>query len=236
MKLYYDLHLHSCLSPCGSEDMTPANLAAMCALAGLNVVALTDHNTCGNCAPFCRAAQERGLVALAGMELCTCEEIHVICVFPTPAQAERFEAQISPRFGLGQNDPDIFGHQLYMDEGDLILGEDPRMLAAPTQIPLAQVPALVAAHGGFSWPAHIDRPAFSLLGVLGVWDPELDFPAAELSHSCPPEFSQRQDLAGLRFLHNSDAHYLDQIWSAQYTMDLPEPTPQAALCWLKSGA
>ena len=45
MKLYYDLHLHSCLSPCGSDDMTPADLAAMCALAGLDVVALTDHNT-----------------------------------------------------------------------------------------------------------------------------------------------------------------------------------------------
>ena len=37
MKLYYDLHMHSCLSPCGSSDMTPANLAAMCALAGLEV-------------------------------------------------------------------------------------------------------------------------------------------------------------------------------------------------------
>ena len=55
MKYYYDLHLHSCLSPCGSEDMTPVNLAAMCALAGLDIVALTDHNTCGNCAAFCRA-------------------------------------------------------------------------------------------------------------------------------------------------------------------------------------
>ena len=29
MKFYYDLHLHSCLSPCGSEDMTPANMAAI---------------------------------------------------------------------------------------------------------------------------------------------------------------------------------------------------------------
>ena len=64
MKLFYDLHLHSCLSPCGSEDMTPADLAAMCALAGLDIVALTDHNTCGNCAAFCRAAEARGLLAL----------------------------------------------------------------------------------------------------------------------------------------------------------------------------
>lgn len=95
MKLYYDLHLHSCLSPCGSDDMTPADLAAMCALAGLDVVALTDHNTAGNCAAFCRAAQRNGLLALAGMELCTREEIHMICLFPTVQAAEGFSRQVA---------------------------------------------------------------------------------------------------------------------------------------------
>ncbi len=125
MKYYYDLHLHSCLSPCGSEDMTPANLAAMCALAGLDIVALTDHNTCGNCAAFCRAAEERGLLALAGMELCTREEIHVVCLFPTPYHGEEFEAYVSRRLPPLSNHPAVFGHQIYMDAGDLVLGEDP---------------------------------------------------------------------------------------------------------------
>ncbi|MFQ7857035.1 MAG: PHP domain-containing protein [Flavonifractor plautii] len=125
MKYYYDLHLHSCLSPCGSEDMTPANLAAMCALAGLDIVALTDHNTCGNCAAFCRAAEERGLLALAGMELCTREEIHVVCLFPTPHHGEEFEAYVSRRLPPLSNHPAVFGHQIYMDAGDLVLGEDP---------------------------------------------------------------------------------------------------------------
>ncbi|MEG2988601.1 MAG: PHP domain-containing protein, partial [Oscillospiraceae bacterium] len=73
MKLFYDLHMHSCLSPCGGDDMSPANLAAMCALAGLQVVALTDHNSVGNCRSFCAAAQARGLLALPGMELSTVE-------------------------------------------------------------------------------------------------------------------------------------------------------------------
>ena len=103
MKFFYDLHLHSCLSPCGSEDMTPADLAAMCALAGLDIVALTDHNTCGNCAAFCRAAEARGLLALAGMELCTAEEIHVICLFPDPGRAEEFGRLCNPwRFSVQQ--------------------------------------------------------------------------------------------------------------------------------------
>ena len=69
MKLAFDLHLHSCLSPCGSNESTPADLAGMCALAGLDIAALTDHNTCGNCRAFCEAAERYGLLALPGMEL-----------------------------------------------------------------------------------------------------------------------------------------------------------------------
>ena len=174
MKYYYDLHLHSCLSPCGSEDMTPVNLAAMCALAGLDIVALTDHNTCGNCAAFCRAAEERGLLALAGMELCTREEIHVVCLFPTPYHGEEFEAYVSRRLPPLSNHPAVFGHQIYMDAGDLVLGEDPRFLAGHTDIGLEEVSRLAAAFGGAAFPAHIDRPSFSLLGCLAYgcrsWD------------------------------------------------------------------
>ena len=57
MKTYgYDLHVHSCLSPCGDNDMTPNNLVQMALLSGCDILALTDHNTCRN-AP---AAMEAG--------------------------------------------------------------------------------------------------------------------------------------------------------------------------------
>ena len=142
MKLYYDLHLHSCLSPCGSDDMTPADLAAMCALAGLDVVALTDHNTAGNCAAFCRAAQRNGLLALAGMELCTREEIHMICLFPTVQAAEGFSRQVARRLPPLKNRPELFGHQYYMDEWDLVLGEERAMLLAAADIGVGEAGAL----------------------------------------------------------------------------------------------
>ena len=229
MQLYYDLHLHSCLSPCGSEDMTPANLAAMCALAGLEVVALTDHNTTGNCRAFCQAARAWGLLPLAGMELCTQEEIHLVCLFPDPDQAEAFEAAIAPTLPPFPNDPEVFGRQILMDEADEVLGEDTRFLAGSTGITLEQAPILAGEYGGVVFPAHIDRPSFSLLGVLGLWAPELGFSVAELSHNCPPEFTQRPDLVGVRFLSNSDAHYLDQVWTAEHTMQLRGRTAQAVL-------
>ena len=229
MHFYYDLHLHSCLSPCGSDEMTPANLAAMCALAGLQIVALTDHNTCGNCASFCRAAQLHGLTVLSGMELCTQEEIHVVCLFPDPEQAEDFSREIARHLPPIRNDPARFGRQLRMDDEDGVLGEESAFLAGSTDIPLAQVPRLVSVWGGAAFPSHIDRPSFSLLGVLGLWDPDLGFTAAELSHHCPPELARRPDLAGLQLLTNSDAHYLDQVWGAEHTLDLPECSPQAVI-------
>lgn len=233
LKFYYDLHLHSCLSPCGSEEMTPADLAAMCALAGLDVVALTDHNTCGNCAAFCCAARERGLLALAGMELCTREEIHVVCLFPDAERAIPFDTYVAEHLPPFPNDPNIFGRQIYMDEADNVLGEEIRLLAASTDISLDEVPALVAEYGGFAFPAHIDRPSFSLLSVLGLWDPELGFSLAELSHHCPADFVQRPDLADVRFITNSDAHYLDQVWGAEHSMELAERSPEAVMAWLR---
>ena len=101
----FDFHLHSCLSPCGSEDMTPSNLAGMCALAGYDIVALTDHNTVGNCAAFCQAADRYGLLALPGMELTCREEVHVVCLFPDlpsyPEYAAAFEAALAEEKARG---------------------------------------------------------------------------------------------------------------------------------------
>lgn len=82
MERFYDLHLHSCLSPCADNDMTPVNIAGMGMLNGLSVMALTDHNSCGNCPAFFEACRSYGITPVAGMELTTAEDIHVVCLFP----------------------------------------------------------------------------------------------------------------------------------------------------------
>lgn len=229
---FYDFHLHSCLSPCGSDDMTPANLAAMCALAGLEIVALTDHNTVGNCAAFCRAAEEHGLLALPGMELTTWEEVHVVCLFPDLDSAQAFGDVVRTTLPAMKNKPDFFGHQLLMDEHDNLLGEEPLMLAAASGIGVYQVAGLARRYGGVAYPAHIDRDSFSVLTNLGLWDPAMGFPLAELSRRCPPELKRRPDLTGLRFLTGCDAHALDQIPDAAQTISLPEKTASAVLTCL----
>ena len=232
---FYDLHLHSCLSPCGDDEATPADLAGMCTLAGLQVVALTDHNTCGNCRAFQCAAAEHGLLALCGMELSTAEEIHVVCLFPNADSAEAFSAYVYDRLPPIPNRKDIFGAQLCVDEHDTVLREEPRLLALASSIGVYEVCPLVASYGGVCFPAHIDRPSYSLLSQLGLWDPTLPFPLAEVSRNCPAGFLYRPDLTGVPVITNSDSHALEQIPDGEHTMLLPEYTAEAVLDWLHRG-
>ena len=122
-KYYYDLHIHSCLSPCGDNDSTPNNIAGMASLCGLNIVALTDHNTCKNCPAFFAAAKKYGIIPIAGMELTTAEDIHVVCLFEELSDAMRFDEFVESRRLLIKNRKDIFGNQLILDGDDEVVGE-----------------------------------------------------------------------------------------------------------------
>ena len=93
-RYFYDLHIHSCLSPCADDDMTPNNIAGMAALKGLNIIALTDHNSCKNCPAFFEACKRYGIIPVAGMELSTAEDIHLVCLFPELESAMTFDREI----------------------------------------------------------------------------------------------------------------------------------------------
>lgn len=113
-------------------------------------------------------------------------------------RAGAFQEEVYRSLGEARNDPAIFGRQLYLDTDDRVLGEESRLLAGATAIGVYEVPALVERYGGAAWPAHIDRPSFSLLSNLGLWDPGLGFSLAEVSRNCPPDFMPgRRDLRGV---------------------------------------
>lgn len=231
---FYDLHLHSCLSPCGSDDMTPADLAGMCALEGYNIVALTDHNTVKNCPAFCSAAEHYGLLALPGMELTCAEEVHVICLFPDLEHAHAFGDYVRQHLPPIPNRPDYFGRQLIMDQENNLTGQEDIFLLSATDIPVCHAYSLVRSFGGVAYPAHIDHDSFSLISNLGLWMPEAGFTVAELSPTCPPEFPHRPDLAGVRFVSSSDAHYLHEIIAPKHTLPLPELSVHSLLNFLLS--
>ena len=216
--------------------MTPATLAGMCRLAGLDAAAPTDHNSCGNCAAFCRAAEAYGLLALPGMELSTLEEVHVVCLFPGLDQAMAFQEEVYRRLEGRTNDPAIFGRQLLMDVDDNVVGEEPALLAGATTIGVYEAAGLVESFGGVAYPAHIDRDSFSLLSNLGLWDPAMGFPLAEISRRCQPDFIRaRRDLRGVGTVTGTDAHYLHQIVQAEQFMEVPARSKEAVLAWLRRG-
>ena len=122
-RYYYDLHNHSCLSPCADNDSTPNNIAGMAYLSGLNIVALTDHNTAKNCPAFFEAAKRYGIIPVAGMELTTSEDIHLVCLFEELDSALKFDDFLQSKRVLIKNREEIFGEQLLLDGEDNVIGK-----------------------------------------------------------------------------------------------------------------
>lgn len=222
-RYFYDLHLHSCLSPCADDDMTPANIAGMASLCGLQLIALTDHNSCGNCGALLQACRQYGIVGVPGMELTTAEEIHLVCLFPSLEAAERFDAQVQTRRRPIKNRPAVFGNQLYMDAQDQILGEEPNLLIPASTLPLEEATALALEHGGAAYPAHIDRPSNGILGILGSLPERPYFPTLELNDAENREaYREQYGLQKRRLLCSSDAHHLWDIREAAQSLDLDD--------------
>lgn len=233
MKIYYDFHLHSCLSPCGDDEMTPNNIVNMAQLTGLSAIALTDHNTCGNCAATAAVARELGITFLAGMELCTAEEAHVVCLFPTVEAARQFEAHVAPTLPPIPNRPDIFGEQILCDAEDRQIGTHDILLTTASGISVDNVAALARSFGGTAFPAHIDRPSYSVTAALGDLPP-LGFAAIEITkNGNAEELTQRYpEIVGKPLLQNSDAHRLEDIQDAGPYLELPVNTPETIIAAL----
>ncbi len=238
MKLRYDLHIHSALSPCGDEDMTPNNIVNMAKICGLDMIAVSDHNTTGNVEAAMSVGKQIGITVVPAMELETAEEIHVLCLFPTLEAARSFDLeQVAPALPPIQNKPEIFGNQQLMDKDDRVIGEDQRYLINATSISLDGLPDLVESYGGVAVPAHIDKQTKSLVGNFGMVGEYMGFRSFELSRNLPENFLIATPGLGnrpYRYIHNSDAHYLQDIGehSGENLLDLPENSSEALIRYL----
>lgn len=231
MKLYYDLHLHSCLSPCGDMDMTPNNLVNMAKLLGLDVIALTDHNTSRNCGAAMAVGREIGLTVIPGMELTTAEDIHAVCLFPTLEKAMAWDEYVDSHRIKIRNRPDIYGRQVLMNENDEETGEVEHLLLPATEIPITAAYQTVKSFGGICFPAHIDRDSLSILSVLGEIDPACGFKTAELADKTKLEGLRRLHpiLNTLHIITDSDAHYLENMREAENVLEAEENSAEAVL-------
>lgn len=205
MLLVADFHNHSCLSPCGSLELSPAVLVARAWERGVRVLALSDHNTARNTPAFEALCRRAGLVPLCGVEVTTQEELHCLCLFPDAVRALEFGAFIEEHLAKVTNRPEKWGDQVVVDERENVVEEVPFYLGTATDLPLTDLGNYCLSAGGLFIPAHIDRASQSVKSQLGYL-PDLPYSALEV----------RQDAAGFDtrgcpLVKGSDAHYPDDV-------------------------
>ncbi|MDC7226559.1 MAG: PHP domain-containing protein [Spirochaetales bacterium] len=200
-----DLHIHSCLSPCGSLEMSPSLIARQAFEKGLQAAALTDHNSALNCRAFAECCRQYNILPIYGLEVTSSEEAHIVCLFETIDAAETFGEIIYAALPDIPNNPEKFGDQVYVDAEDNILGEVDKHLVTAVEMNLDEIYEAVAGLAGMFIPAHIDKPLFSIPSQLGFL-PDMKYTALETtSIPCPI------DTADKPLIMNSDAHYPDDI-------------------------
>ncbi len=227
MKLYYDLHIHSCLSPCGDNDMTPNNIVNMSLLKELDVIALSDHNTAKNVLAVKQVAEQSDLLVIPAIEVCTNEEVHILCLFENFSACEAFGAYLYSLLPPIQNKPEIFGQQIVMNALDEPVETLDKLLINAANLSIDQLVNVLPDYQGFAVPAHIDRSSYSIISSLGFIPPDYQFSCVEVKKT---PFSC--DFTG-NVITNSDAHYLEHISEREHYLEVTEKSIKGVLNAIK---
>jgi len=219
-----DLHIHSCLSPCGEWEMSPLRIIRRAREAGLGLIAVCDHNSCENAAALQRAGRREGIAVVAGLEVCTREEVHVLALFADLDRALALQDWVYEGLA-GENRPELFGWQVVADEHDEVQGENPRLLIGATRWGLAETVRRIHGLEGLCIAAHVDRQAHGILNQLGFIPPDPPFDGVEVSWRVPLSEARARfpEIGDLPCLTASDAHRLAEIGRARTRLRLASP-------------
>ncbi|MDB9822490.1 PHP domain-containing protein [Deltaproteobacteria bacterium] len=233
-----DLHIHTCLSPCASLEMSPVAIVEESLGRGLDLIAICDHNSAENAGAVIRAGAERGLHVLPGMEINSIEEVHSLAIFDSEKQAAAMQ-EIVYRHLDGINNPDIFGEQIVANEFDEVEGFNPRMLIGGTGLKLDEIVREVQGLGGLSIASHVDRPSYSIVSQLGFIPPGLDLDAVEVSYRTKIEdlADSIPEIMELPVIRSSDAHFYKDIGRVytSFFIETPSVNEIRMALWGKRG-
>ena len=232
MKYAVDLHIHSCLSPCGDELMTPNNIVNMAYIKGLDMIAVADHNTARHLPAIEKVAKAVGVGLLPAMEITTAEEVHLLAYFRTVEKALEFSDAIYPHLPPIKNKPAIFGEQLELDEDDEPVRSEGKLLISALDLSIDELTGMILDAGALAVPAHINRGSNGLLQALGFMPTGARFSALEVSIGMPLPHKGMPDLI---HLHSSDAHYLENMFERQEFIDMASPDPEGFFSMIAAG-
>ncbi|MEW6001095.1 MAG: PHP domain-containing protein [Nitrospirota bacterium] len=208
-----DLHIHTCLSPCADLLMSPYRIVEKAASLGLNIIAICDHNSAENVEVTKKLAKERGINAIPGMEVTSSEEVHILGLFNDMDSILMLQKIVYDNLQPGENNEEVFGYQVIMNENDEVLGFNKRLLIGSTTLSVDKILEIIHSLGGLAIAAHIDREGFGIIGQLGFIPPNLNFDALEISSNIT--FGEARykfmEYSHIPWITSSDAHNLSDI-------------------------
>jgi 3',5'-nucleoside bisphosphate phosphatase len=205
--------------------MTPRAIVRAALARDLDMIAICDHNSSRNVAAAGRAAERTGLTVIPGIEITASEEVHILGLFASVEEVLGVQEEVYARL-YGENDEDVLGFQVVVDEDDLVEDLDKRLLIGATTLSTERVVKLIHEFRGLAVASHVDRSGFGIFGQLGFIPPGLQLEALEVSkHSdfekARARYPQCRDYPLIR---SSDAHYLADIGAAVTLARMAKPT------------
>ncbi len=206
--------------------MSPRRIVEEAKKRGIHIIAVTDHNSCENVVYVKRIGDRLGIEVIPGMELQTEEEVHLLAYFETTEAALSFRDAVYPYLPNVKNDPDYFGDQVVVDEDEVVVGIEEKLLLNSLSLSLDECVRMVREYKGVPIPAHVDRPSFGVINQLGFIPDYLGFEAVEVSRSLTPEqaLARWPELGRYAILSGSDAHYPEDIGAVVTLFLMEEPS------------
>ncbi|MDR1848250.1 MAG: PHP domain-containing protein [Bacteroidales bacterium] len=221
-----DLHIHTVLSPCGDLEMSPANIIAKSKEQGLQIIGITDHNSTLHCRLAKKLGAKEGIFVLCGAEVTSKEEAHCLCFFENDTELDLFQQWLDEKIAKIPLDEERFGYQLAVNEYEEIIYQPPYLLTSAIDADIDEIYAKVHSLNGLFIPAHVNRPANSLMSQLGFVPPDLKADGLEISkHITKENFLKKNAyLKRFAFIQSSDAHYIHLIGETFCMFYLNEPS------------
>jgi 3',5'-nucleoside bisphosphate phosphatase len=218
-----DMHIHSCLSPCASLEMSPKNIVKQAVKAKINAIVVADHNSARNSEVVAYECEKVGISYLYGLEANTLEEAHILCIFDKLSDALELSNILYESILPIKFDKDTYGYQVVLDKDENVIDMPDKLLSAPTAISINELQEKVLNRNGLFIPSHIDRPYYSVISQLGFLPPTDLYTAVEVSKFCF-HVEARELAHRFKYVTNSDAHNLDDIGLAYTEFDMPNFT------------
>ncbi|MGQ9672667.1 MAG: PHP domain-containing protein [Candidatus Aminicenantales bacterium] len=205
-----DLHVHTCLSPCGELEMSPRAIATKANEKSIDILGICDHNSAENVPALQEAAQPFKINVLAGIEITSQEEVHILGLFDDFESALRIQDIVYEHLP-GENDEETFGLQVVVNGAGEVLRINKKLLIGASTLSLERVVELIHSLNGLAIASHVDREGFSLIGQLGFVPDNVAIDALEVSPRLSLEEGRRRFRPNLPLTTSSDAHRLEEI-------------------------